>query len=124
VRSDIEHYADRRGIAAIMTGIFLAPLMVPLNYQLNYMLVPFACESGWWLALHGAPPIALAIALYGFLTARRVWHDAGSAWPDEEHGVLPRTRFLGVFGMLFSAVAIAVIAAQWIPSWIMSPCVR
>ena len=124
MRSEIEHYSEGRGVATIMTGIFLAPVMVAVNYQLNYLLVPFACESGWWLAMHISPPIAIAVALYAYVTAHRVWRDSGGHWPDEEHGVLPRTRFLGMFGMIFSGFSALLIAAQWIPSWMMSPCVR
>jgi hypothetical protein len=124
VRSEVELYAERRGIASILTGIFLAPAAFAVNFQLNYMMVSFACESGWWLVLHISPPIALMVALYGFLTARRVWREAGDGWPDEKDGVLPRTRFLGIFGMIFSGVSMAAIVAQWIPIWLMSPCVH
>jgi hypothetical protein len=103
--------------------MFLAPIAAAVSFQTNYILVPFACQSGWWMVLNVSPAIALAVSAYGLWTAWRNWHAAGAEIPAEEGGVLSRTRFLGIFGMLFSASACALILMQLIPVYLMHPCV-
>lgn len=106
------------------TGIFLAPIAAAVHAQSNYMLVPFACQSGWSLVQHGVALLAISAAATGFAAAWSVWRAAGRDWPTEQAGPMPRTLFLAVFGLLFSGAAIAMIAMQWIPIFLVNPCVE
>ena len=113
----------KRSIASLLAGMFLAPIAAAVNFQTNYLLVPFACQSGWWLILNLSPVIAFAVAGLGVWTAWQNWKAAGGEWPDEEGGIMPRTRFVGMFGILFGAASCALIFMQLIPVYLMHPCV-
>jgi hypothetical protein len=123
VSSEENQLTGKRSMRQLMAGIFVAPIAAAANFQANYIIVPFACQSGWWPILNVTPVIALAVALYGVYIAHLNWRAGGSAWPDEEGGTMSRTRFLGMFGILFGSVACALILMQWIPIYLMSPCV-
>jgi hypothetical protein len=118
-----ETLVAKRSTGSLLRGIFLAPIAAAVNFQTNYMLVPFACQSGSRLILGISPAIALTLCAYGFWTAWLNWKVAGGGLPDEEGGTMPRTRFVGMFGILFSAASCALILMQLIPIYLMQPCV-
>jgi hypothetical protein len=118
-----ETLTAKRSMGNLLAGMFLAPVATAVNFQTNYMLVPFACQSGWWLILNISPLIALAVGGYGLRIAWINWKAAGGEWPDEEGGVMPRNRFVGMFGILFSVASCALILMQLIPVYLMHPCV-
>jgi hypothetical protein len=107
----------------LMAGVFLAPIAAAVNFEINYMIVPFACQTGHRWVLGISPVVALTIAAAGLSMAWSQWKAAGGDWPDEQGGAIPRSRFLGMFGILFSALSCALILMQLIPIFLMSPCV-
>lgn len=103
--------------------IFGGPLAVLASMQAKYLVVPWACGSGTGMAvLHLTALAAVSLAAIAGLLAMRSWRRAGAGWPDEEGGPRGRGRFLGVQGMILSAVSVLVIAAQWLPDLIVDPC--
>jgi hypothetical protein len=119
VRSEFDTH-----VLKLLVGAFLAPIAAAVNFQANYMLVPFACQSGQTLLLHGIMGVSLLVALWGFSRAWQVWRATGATWPDEEAGQTARSRFASMFGMLFSGTACLLIVMQWIPLFLMNPCVE
>jgi len=113
---------DARRIAALWTGLLLAPAAFLLNLELGYALVPRSCERNDALLLHATQAVCLLLAVIGGLVARQVWRAAGAEWPDAEGGAGGRTRFMAGVGLLLSALFALVIAAQWIPGFVLSPC--
>jgi hypothetical protein len=119
-----ENLDTERHTGRLMLGIFLAPIAAAANAQSIYMLAPFACQSGSKLVLHLFILVALFVAGYGLWVASREWHASGGDWPNEENSAAPRARFLGMFGMLFSGICVALILMQWLPVLLMNPCVQ
>ena len=113
---------DAREIAALWTGLLLPPAAFLLNLEVAYALVPVACSSGATLPVHLVHLGCLILALVGGVFARRCWRATGSTWSGEEGGRLGRSRFMAGLGLLVSALFALVIVAQWIPSFLLSPC--
>ena len=113
---------DAREIAALWTGLILPPAAFLLNLEVAYALVPVACSSGATLPVHLVHLGCLILALVGGVFAWRCWRATGSTWPGEEGGRLARSRFMAGLGLLVSALFALVIVAQWIPSFLLSPC--
>jgi len=113
---------DARRIRALWFGLLAAPVAFLLNLEIAYALVPTACSSGTSLMVHLVHVLCLLLALAGGLVAWRIWNAAGVEWPGEQGGQIARTRFMAGSGVLGSALFALVILAQWIPTFVLSPC--
>jgi hypothetical protein len=113
---------DARRIAALWTGLLLAPAAFLLNLELGYALVPRSCLRNDTLLVHAGQAFCLLLALGGGLVARRIWRAEGAEWPGGEGGTTGRTRFMAGVGLFLSALFALVIVAQWIPGFVLSPC--
>ena len=105
-------------------AIGLAPVAAAASFQARYMMVPFVCQSHWTWALHLLSLTALVLSGAGFFAAHHVWRLGGREWPRDELGVAPRNRFLGMVGMLFSALMILLIVSQVVPVFFLDPCAQ
>jgi hypothetical protein len=65
---------------------------------------------------------ALLLAAGGGISAWYNWQRMRQVQPSEAGGVLPRSRFMAVIGLLSSGLFILVIMAQWLPHFILSLC--
>jgi hypothetical protein len=113
---------DAREIRALWAGLLLAPAAFLLNLEVAYALVPTACSARNRLLVHLVHLICLLLAGAGLFTAWSSWRSSGEIWPGEEGGRLGRSRFMAGLGVLLSAMFVLVILAQWIPSFVLSPC--
>jgi hypothetical protein len=113
---------DASALRALWTGLLLPPAAFLLNLELAYALVPNACSSGNELSVHLVHLVCLALAVFGGVTAWRFWRRSGETWPGDEGGPVARSRFMAGLGFLTSALFALVILAQWIPSFMLSPC--
>ena len=107
---------------ALWAGLLLAPAAFLLNLEVAYALVPTACSTGTELLMHIVHLVCLFLAAAGALTAWRSWRLTGEIWPGEAGGRLSRSRFMAGVGLLLSLFIVMVIVAQWIPSFVLSPC--
>ncbi|HEX2139439.1 MAG TPA: hypothetical protein VHG33_06990 [Woeseiaceae bacterium] len=104
-------------------GIFGGPIAVLASMQAKYLVVPWACgAAAGTIALHVTALAALLLSAFIGLLAFRSWRGAGAGWPDEEGGARGRSRFMGVLGMMLSAISALVIVAQWLPDLMVLPC--
>ena len=113
---------DARELRALWTGLLLAPAAFLLNLEVAYALVPTACSTRTRLLVHIVHLVCLLLAAAGALTAWRSWKSTGETWPGEAGGPLSRSRFMAGVGLLLSLFIVLVIVAQWIPSFVLSPC--
>lgn len=117
-----QHWSEPAGLPALWFGVLAGPISFLLNLQLNYMLTPWVCKHGGQLVLHIVPLIFLVIVAAAGWVSLRSWRRTGSEWRADGGGVIPRSRFLAVLGVLTSALFVLVILAQWIPNLFLSPC--
>jgi hypothetical protein len=113
---------DARTLKALWFGLLAPPAAFLLNLEIAYALVPTACASGTELMLHLVHLGCLLLALAGGLVAWRTWQAAGAEWPGEGGDRVARTRFMAGSGVLGTGLFALVILAQWIPSFVLSPC--
>ncbi|HEX8073126.1 MAG TPA: hypothetical protein VF546_24475 [Pyrinomonadaceae bacterium] len=103
-------------------GVLVAPCVWALQMELSYLLVQPACQAGRNLSLHVVTVGALLLAAGGGLLAWRNWRQAGARWQAEAGDAVARSRFMGLLGLLLSAMFCLAILAQGIPSFVLHPC--
>jgi hypothetical protein len=123
-KTTAEGFKKGAGPGSLWAGLLAGPLAMLIELQVNYALVLWACSAGREWALHLVAALALCITLAGGLISWRNWRLAGAHWEDEGAGVIPRSRFMSIVGILMSALFALVIIAQWIPIFIYGPCQR
>lgn len=106
----------------LWTGVLLAPIVWATQMEINYTLVPYACMTGHRVALYLVTLVALILAAMGGFISWRNWQEAGREWPSDAGDARTRSRFMGVLGLLSSAIFFLVILAQGIPDFILHPC--
>ena len=100
-------------------GVFLAPAAFFTHLQLNYVVVPWSCTTHRRIWVHVVSLIAVALALAGTWAAVRVHRRTTDA---SGSSAIPRTRFLGVVGLLMSGVFSLLLVAQLVAGLVISPC--
>ena len=110
-----------RRIAALWTGLLLAPTAFLINLELGYALVSTACRTGHTLPLHLVHLACLLLAVVGVLVAQgiRGSSDATAADPNNHTA---QGRFMGGLGVTVGLLFVLVILSQAIPGFLLSPC--
>jgi hypothetical protein len=118
-----KEFSKAGGLLALWAGVLVGPAVWLLQFQTNYTLVPLTCNHGGKWALHTVSVAALLLTAGAGALAWSNWRDAGGgARQNEGAGVVPRSRFMSVLGLLVSSMFFLVILAQWIASWVFGPC--
>jgi len=116
-----EHNRTGR-LVALWAALLGGPLLLLWIQELNFELVPWACSAGWMPAIHVVCAVAVLLAAACLLTSWRTWKQTGSSWPGDQHGVLVRTRFLAVVGLMISLFSLLAIIALWLTNFLLGPC--
>jgi hypothetical protein len=119
-----EESASQGSLLSLWAGVLLAPLAFLSALQANYTLTQKLCPGGRMSLLHLATLLFLLITATGILIAWRNWQRAGKGVPDESEERQSWERFMGVVGMLISALSFLLIVAQLIPQFFFNPCQR
>ena len=120
----VKDFKEGAGPAALWAGVLAGPLALLTQLEVNYALVHWACAAGREWALHVVALLALVASVAGGMLSWRNWRLAGASWDDEGAGVIPRSRFMAVVGVMISALSVLVVVAQWIPIFVYGPCER
>jgi hypothetical protein len=117
-------FARTGGLFALWAALLAGPVVWLLQFQTNFALVPLLCRSGAHnLALHAVFVVALLlVAAAGFLAWRNFSAAGATVEGEDGAGVIPRSRFMSLLGLLATAMFFLVIVAQWIASWVFGPC--
>jgi hypothetical protein len=119
-----QYYSEGRGLLTLWGGLLLAPAAWVLHQQSSYLLVYWACPNGQTFVFHIGTIVLLLLAGAGTYLGWTAWMHSGRGWADEGGSVVDRTRFMALSGFLLSGLFLLVIVAQWIPTFIVDPCVR
>ena len=123
-QTDLEQrYTSARGLAELWVGVALAPLAWSAHLSFSYFLAGVVCGNPWNLALLGASVLLGGVALVGARFAWRNCTATGREWPRGDlDGVIIRSRFLAVGGLLLAALSVLLIFVQTIPMLVLNPC--
>jgi hypothetical protein len=112
-----------RGTVPMWAAVLGGPIVWLLQFQVNYMLVPWVCTTGHQCVRHLLALLALLLVLGGGWLACVEWRRQGRGGMEEDlPGFVGRTRFLSMLGMLSSILFALLIVMQDIASFFLSPC--
>ena len=120
----IKDFKEGAAPAALWAGVLAGPLAALTQLQVNYALVLWACGAGREWALHVVSLLTLLVTVAAGLLSWRNWRRAGASWEDGGAGIVPRSRFMAVVGLLISVLTALVVVAQWIAIFVYDPCER
>ena len=117
--------APASGTAALWFGVLGAPAAWLVLFQLNYVLIPWACPKPWLMTLIRLATLVFLLAvLMATLVCWREWNRTRerSARPACEKDEVGRTRFLALLGLMSGALFFLIILGQGIAIFMINPC--
>ena len=99
--------------------LLLAPIFVLADQSIAYAASGWACANQRPIAVHGIHALFLIGCVAGVVMAWQLWSATRRADGDERHHV---RHFLSGVALASAVLSSAVIAAMWLPSWLLSPC--
>ena len=118
----VHGWSGRKALAAQQLALFLAPAVFFLQFQTNYLLVQWACARGGEGWLHFVSAVSIGLALIGVWMGWRLWQRAGGEAPGQGTPPESRVRLIAIVGGVISALFVLLMAAQWLPVFVLSPC--
>ena len=118
MRSEITRDLDiRPSSVALWTGVLAGPFAWGVTLQTKYALVHYACtHDAHWL-LWAVTIAALLVTAFGALQA---WRGMKLATGDEASSA--RAKFMGISGLMLSAIFALTIIAAAIPDLVFRAC--
>jgi hypothetical protein len=105
-------------------GVVGTPLIWFVQMELAYALVPTACHDRSTLIEHVSFVVALVLVALGGWSSYGIYRLAEAAREGTKtFGPEGRAKFLGLVGVMVSAFMFLLIAAQWLPVFLVHPCV-
>lgn len=117
-----ERYASGRGMALLWFGFIAGPAAWLIDLTARYALVQSACPAERMLLVHLIMTVALTLSAAGVWVSWRNWRQSGAEWPNEEGGVIGRSRFLAMAGIVSGSFSLLYIVAQAVPTLFLEPC--
>lgn len=119
-----KEFSEKRGEFMLWLGLLLPPVVWALQLQTIYLLIGYnTCEGGSRSPVHITSLICLILSAFGFFVSWRNWMKTGGIeWKSENSGIVPRSRFMAILGVLTGALFSIVIFAQWLPAIYGVPC--
>jgi hypothetical protein len=116
-------YSSPRGLRELWAGFLLGPTAWFVHLSLSYFLAQTRCEDPSSLSFLLTTVIFGLVALTGTWFSWKNFDRTGREWPrGEDDGVLIRSRFLAIAGLLLSALSLLAIAGQTVPMLVLPPC--
>lgn len=103
-------------------GVFGGVAAWKLQLVTNYALFPYLCWHRLEIVNHLLSLVFFLMALSAALVAFRAWRHMGEATDLGQGGVIGRSRFMAVGGILLSLYLALVILGQWVPNVVLSAC--
>ena len=118
----VHGWSGRKALAEQQLTLFLAPAVFFLQFQTNYLLVQWACARGGEGWLHFVSAVSIGLAHIGVWMGWRLWQRAGGEAPGQGTPPESRVRLIAIVGGVISALFVLLMAAQWLPVFVLSPC--
>lgn len=103
-------------------ALVITPTLVLINLTIVYALVVPACEDQSSFILHAVSMGSLALSLLLTFMAWQQWQKYSILPTHPEGDADVRKTFLPAVASMTGLLSTLVIAAQWLPQWILSPC--
>jgi hypothetical protein len=113
--------AEGGGALLLWAGVLGPPTVFLTNLIVSYAMAYWACTSGKRWALDLVTLVSLALVGLCGLTAWRLYAGTRDATADAAYE-RDRTRFMGVVGVLTSALFVLATLALMVPRLVIGPC--
>lgn len=117
-----QRFSTNTGAFELWLAIVLPPIVWWLDQQAIDSMVPYACAGHWRLPFHLVSLVGFLISAGLALFGWRNWKALGEEWPGEGAGVLHRSRFMAVVGVLSGSIFFLVMLGQFIAGFFLGPC--
>lgn len=107
---------------ALWTGFLGGPVIWLCSFEARFALAPWACTFNNKWALHGVFIAALLLCAGCALLSWREWKANGEEPPSSAAGVVPRSNFLAILGIVISLGCGMIVIAQAIPEFVLGAC--
>lgn len=109
----------RRELLVLWAGVLGPPLAFLLNLELTYAVVGLFCEARLEspILVHVVPAIMLLVTIALGMLSFMQWQRSGGGERAQASG-----RVLAIFGVLSASFFTAMLVAQWLPSFLIDPC--
>jgi hypothetical protein len=106
-------------------ALLLAPSLALTTLMINYASVTPACEQQSNMELHLVAAVSLALCLlFSWLAWRNLLRRRATDSLQQNSSHTPnRQCFVAKVAVMVGLLSSLVIFAQWLPIWILSPCV-
>ncbi len=105
----------------IWLALLVAPLLALADQTIAFALVGPGCAAQTTLVLHASHALFLVLAIAVAVAAWRRWLETATARVEHGEGTVQR-HFLAGIATTVAALSAAAIAAMWLPTWLISPC--
>jgi hypothetical protein len=95
-----------------------------MQQQLSYGFTTWACTKSAVVLVHLPAVLALLITALAASISRREYRERTNHSKDDRGRETSSADFFGAAGLLASALALALIVAQWLPTVFIDPCQR
>jgi hypothetical protein len=104
----------------IWLALIVAPLLALESQSIAFALVHWACDHQTMVAVH-----ALYVACIGttVVFGALAWRHGRESVTVAGSEARRRQRFLSGLATASAALSSLVIAAMWVPTWMLSPCI-
>jgi hypothetical protein len=120
-----EEYFNRpSGIARLWAGLLAGPLAWALSQQVGYLFVTLNCSYNKTLVLTPVMLLTLLVAVVGTFISWRNWEQTGDDVQSEQGGVIARSRFMSICGLILGGFSALAIIAEWMPIFFYRQCQR
>jgi len=104
---------------SIWFALLLAPTLALADQVIAYAAVGWSCAHQQPVVVHAIHALFLVAAAAGLWPAWRLW-TATRTGADE---AAQRRHFLGGLAIAAAVLSVLVIAAMWMPTWVIGPCI-
>jgi hypothetical protein len=99
-----------------------APLLALADQSVSYATVGWSCAHQHTFVMHAAHGVSLTAIVIGTLFAWQCWRETR---PVRAQGEEPaRRHFMAGLATASAALSALVVAAMWLPVWMLGPCLN
>jgi len=103
----------------IWLALLVAPTLALADQVIAYAAVGWSCAHAQTAVVHAIHALFLVAAAASLWPAWRLW-TATRASADE---AAQRRHFLGGLAIAAGVLSVLAIAAMWMPTWVIGPCI-
>jgi hypothetical protein len=113
---------EGEGKFGLWMGFLGGPIAWLANLQASYSLVPWTCQHGKHFLLHVSSALFLCLAVGAAFLVKGSSIPASVVRSSKNQGMEEVAPFMGQVGFWMSMLFALLIAAQAVPTFVLSPC--